>query len=217
MKDERAVLFDLGKVLIDFDHRIAVRRIQAYCTLKEEEIYNLFFDSDVTDRYERGSVSSEDFFREVKAMLGARISYDEFMPIWNEIFTPHPGMREVLSSLYGAYRLYLVSNLNESHGRYLQQQFPQYFKYFEHLFFSYELHMRKPDAAIYAAIIDFIQLPPQQIIYTDDRAELVAAAGKCGIDAFVFASTDSCKEQLRKRGIQLNAALSGAPPAARKI
>ena len=93
MNGERVILFDLGKVLIDFNHRIAVRRIKEYCALSEEEIYNLFFDSDVTDRYERGLISSEYFFQEVKAMLQATISRDDFVPIWNEIFTPHPDAR----------------------------------------------------------------------------------------------------------------------------
>ena len=203
MNEERAILFDLGKVLIDFDHRIAVRRIRKYCALSEEEIYNLFFDSDVTDRYERGLISSEYFFQEVRAMLQATISYDDFIPIWNEIFTPHPGMLEVLRSLHGACRLYMVSNLNEAHGLYLQKQFPEYFKNFEHLFLSYELKLRKPDDAIYAAIIRFIGLPPQHIIYTDDRQELVAAARRHGIDAFVFESRDSCKRELIQRHIKL--------------
>lgn len=204
MKRERVILFDLGRVLIDFDHRIAVRRITKYCTLSEEDIYNLFFDSDITDRYERGLISSEAFFQEVKAMLGASISYNNFLPIWNEIFSPHPGMIELLRSLKDTYRLYMVSNINESHSAYLKKQFAEYFKYFERLFLSYELKLRKPDEAIYTSIINVIQLPPHQIIYADDRLELVEAAQRLHIDAFVFESIDSCKRELIKRNISFD-------------
>lgn len=201
MKRERVILFDLGRVLIDFDHRIAVRRITKYCTLSEEDIYNLFFDSDITDRYERGLISSEVFFEEVKTMLGASISYSDFLPIWNEIFSPHPGMLALVRSLKDAYKLYMVSNINALHSVYLRKQFSEYFKYFQRLFLSYELKLRKPDEAIYTSIINVIQLPPQHIIYIDDRLELVEAAQRLGIDAFVFESTDSCKRELIKRDI----------------
>ena len=202
MNGEKVILFDLGRVVIDFNHLIAVERIKDYCKLKKEDIFSLFFDSDFTDRYERGLITSEDFFKEVKDMLKADITYDEFIPVWTEIFFPVPGMLEILKSLHETYKLYMVSNVNELHFLYVKNKFPQYFKYFSHVFLSYELHLRKPDKKIYQHIIDYIKLPPQNIIYTDDRDELVDAAKKLGIDAFVFRSLDLFKEELTKRNVK---------------
>lgn len=209
MIDERVILFDLGRVLIDFDHNIAVKRIKNFCSLDEKEIFNLFFDSDITDRFERGVILSSDFFKEVKKMLKAEISYEEFIPIWNEIFTPHAGMYEVVESLKDNYRLYLVSNINKLHFEYLQEKFADHFKFFNYIFLSYELGLRKPDLKIYKLIIDYINTRPQNIIYTDDRVELIDAAKKIGIDAFQFVSVASFKKELLKRDIELGMVLDG--------
>ncbi|MBL7198498.1 MAG: HAD family phosphatase [Candidatus Omnitrophica bacterium] len=209
MTEEYTLLFDLGRVLIDFDHNIAVKRIKNFCALDEESIYNLFFDSDLTDRYERGAISSLDFFHKIKKMLNAKISYEEFIPIWNKIFTPHPGMLETIESLKDNYSLYLVSNINKLHFEYLQEQFNDYFKFFSYIFLSFELGLRKPDLRIYKFIIDYLKSPAQNIVYTDDRIELVEAARKLNIDAFLFESTNSFKEELIKRNIKFDLILNG--------
>ncbi|MFC1709589.1 HAD family hydrolase [Candidatus Omnitrophota bacterium] len=208
MTDERVILFDLGRVLIDFDHTIAVKKIMQFCDLDEKGIYDLFFDSDVTDKFEKGQISSEEFFDEVRRLLNAKISYEEFVPIWNEIFTVHQGMPEILESLKDNYSLYLVSNINKLHFEYLGQQFSYCFKFFSYLFLSYELGLRKPDPKIYKFIIDYLATKPQNIVYTDDRIELIDAALKSGIDAFLFQSTDLFKEELSKRNIKFDLILN---------
>ncbi|MDD5005012.1 MAG: HAD family phosphatase [Candidatus Omnitrophica bacterium] len=208
MTQECVILFDLGRVLIDFDHNIAVKRMKHFCSLDENNIYDLFFDSDLTDRFEKGLISSLEFFQELKARLNAKISYEEFVPIWNEIFTPHPGMREIVESLKDNYSLYMVSNINELHFKYLQQQFKDYFVYFSYIFLSYELKLRKPDLKIYELIIDYLKIPAEKIIYTDDRPELVNAAKKLDIDAFVFESTAVFKEELIRRNIKFDLVLN---------
>ena len=81
-----AILCDLGNVLINFDHRIAVKKILP-CTLKnEQEVYQLFFDSALTKEYEEGKISSIEFFKGVKNLVGLDMGYNEFLPIWDNIF-----------------------------------------------------------------------------------------------------------------------------------
>jgi putative hydrolase of the HAD superfamily len=140
-------------------------------------------------------------------MLNANISYEEFLPIWNEIFTPHPGALEIVESLKDNYHLYMVSNINELHFKYLEDKFSDYFKYFSYIFLSYEMGLRKPDPKIYKSIIEYLKLPAQNIIYTDDRPELIEAAQKLNIDAFVFRNMDSLREELLKRDIKMDLAL----------
>ena len=207
MSEKRVILFDLGRVLIDFDHRLAVEKISKHCAITEEEIYALFFDSCLTDRYERGKITSLQFFQELKSLLTLSLGYEEFVPIWNEIFTPHPGMLEMLEGLKERHDLYMVSNINELHYQYLAETFPEYFNCFRHLFLSYELKMRKPDEEIYSFILSFLKLPARQVIYIDDRPELVAAARRLLFDAFVFVSTEDCRQQLEKRSIGFSAPL----------
>src|SRR4030042_6411170 len=81
-----AIIFDLGKVLVDFDHAIAAKRISAFTTKDPQEIFSLFFDSKLTGLFEEGKISPRDFFSGVQNMLNLEIGYEEFLPIWNEIF-----------------------------------------------------------------------------------------------------------------------------------
>ena len=57
-----SILCDLGNVLINFDHRVAVKKILGLTPKKEEDIYQLFFDSGLTKLYEEGKITSLDFF-----------------------------------------------------------------------------------------------------------------------------------------------------------
>ena len=204
MDNEKVLLFDLGKVIFDFDHMIAAKRITPYCAVKKEDIFELFFDSGLTSQYEKGEISSGDFFVRVKNALSADITFEQFISIWTEIFRPVAGMLEVLDALKLNYRLYMLSNINQLHFQYLQNNFPEYFIPFEYLFLSYELGLRKPDPRIYQRAADYIQKTPSSIIYTDDRADLIESARNLGFDAFVFESKDQFIKQLDYRGIALN-------------
>ena len=70
MKQEiKVVLFDLGKVLVDFDHQRSAQRIASFCKKTPQEIYALFFESPATIAFEAGKISSQDFYLEVKNFL----------------------------------------------------------------------------------------------------------------------------------------------------
>jgi len=102
----------------------------------------------------------------------------------------------------------MVSNINELHFKYLEENFKEYFKYFSYIFLSYEMGLRKPDPKIYKLIMEYLKLPAQNITYTDDRPELIEAAKRLNIDAFVFKGVDSLIEELLKRDIKLDLVLS---------
>ena len=82
----KVLLFDLGRVLVDFDHLRSAQRISAFCSKTPRQIYDLFFESGVTSAFESGKITPEDFYFQVKQMLDLKLSYDSFEPIWNDIF-----------------------------------------------------------------------------------------------------------------------------------
>ena len=65
----KAVIFDLGNVLIDFDHNIAAKRISPLSGRSPKEIFNFFFDSGITGLFEEGKIPAEEFFFKVKESL----------------------------------------------------------------------------------------------------------------------------------------------------
>lgn len=211
-KDIKAVIFDLGNVLVDFDHTIAAKKIARLSNKKEEEIFELFFDSDIIGKFEEGAFSPDKFFREVSSLLGLEISFKEFLPIWNEIFFLSPKNRFVYASavkLKNRYKLLLLSNINILHYDYLKANFPV-FDVFDNIVTSFDAGSRKPDSRIYQKALDIIGSPAESVFYTDDRLDLIDKSLELGINGFQFQSEEKLVNDLLSVGIDLNTAVN--PP-----
>lgn len=202
----KAVIFDLGNVLINFDHRIAARRILKFTDKSEQEIFDLFFDSGLTASYEEGKISSSQFFSVVKKILNLKISYKEFLPIWNEIFfltEENKAVYNLALSLKGRYTLLLLSNINEAHFAYIKKTFPV-FDAFHYIITSFELGLRKPEPQVYKKIIEILKVSAGDIFYTDDREELVESAKSLGLRAFVYKGIQQLRHDLLESGISIS-------------
>ena len=164
-----------------------------------------FFNSELTRRFEAGKIQPENFFSEVKKILRAEIEYQEFLPIWNEIFFLSEKNHQVYRMakfLRQKYRLALLSNINTLHYQHLKQKFGV-FDAFDHILASCDLGLTKPDPLIYKKALDTLGVMPQQVAYFDDRTELVEMAAALGIRGFVFRDTEQFKEDLISCGIDI--------------
>ncbi|MFZ2604063.1 MAG: HAD family phosphatase [Candidatus Omnitrophota bacterium] len=200
------LIFDLGNCLVDFDHKIAANRIKEFTDKSIEEIFNLFFDSGITGIFEEGKISPEGFFLEVKALLNAKITYEQFLPIWNEIFVLSQKNKDLYilaKALKKDYKLAVLSNINILHFEYIEKNF-SVFDAFDNVITSYQLGARKPQVEIYNRTLEMLNTPAECAFYTDDRPELIKAASKLGIKAFVFVGVEQFKKDLLKSGININ-------------
>ncbi len=201
----RAILFDLGNVLIDFDHRRAASRICAFTKKSPEEIFDLFFDSTLTGLFEEGKVSALEFFGEVKDLLGLAIDYQQFVPIWNEIFhfsEKNYGVYRLACQLKKKFKFAVLSNINILHLEYIRRVFPL----LNHLpiITSYEEGFRKPHLESYKKALQKLGAWPQDVFYTDDRQELVEAAQQLGLRGFVFKGVEGLQKDLIQSGIPIS-------------
>ncbi|MDD2679978.1 MAG: HAD family phosphatase [Candidatus Omnitrophica bacterium] len=201
----KAVLFDLGNVLVDFDYSISAKRVSRFCDRDPKDIVGFFFDSALTVLFEEGKILPADFFAKVKEALGLKLSYTAFVPIWNEIFFLSAKNRSVYSlvnNLKLRYRVALISNIDILHYEYLKKHFPV-FNVFDRLFLSYALGAVKPDRLIYQQALAALKVCPESVFYTDDRPELVKSARGLGINSFVFSDIKQLKSDLLSAGITL--------------
>lgn len=201
-----AIIFDLGNVLVDFDHLIAANRISKYCQKSSQEIYDLFFDSNCTRLFEAGKISPPDFFSEVKKSLKLSLSYFDFLPIWNEIFFMSEKNKQVLElarKLKNKYKQAILSNINRLHFDYLLAKFD--FSAFHRIFTSFELGLTKPDPEIYLRVAKELGVSSREnIFYTDDREELVREASRLGIKSFAFTGVNQLRENLKSLKIEVD-------------
>jgi FMN phosphatase YigB (HAD superfamily) len=150
-----AIIFDLGNVLIDFNHMIAAQRLSQFSDKSGRQIYDLFFDSELTGLFEEGKVTPGEFFLEVKKALNLKTDYAGFLPVWNEIFFLTPRNLEVYQLallLKKHYKLALLSNINILHLDYLKKNFPV-FDAFHCILASFELGLRKPAPLVYGVCL----------------------------------------------------------------
>ena len=202
----KVILFDLGGVLVDFDYSIAAKRIINFCNKTPNEIFNIFFSSDVTFLFEEGRINPKDFFEEIKDKLDLKLSYEGFVSIWNEIFFLSAKNRAVFSmanQLKTEYTIAMITNINILHYEYLKKNFPV-FNIFHRVFTSCELGMAKPNSLIYQKVLEELKVLPQEVFYIDDRPDLVKSAQALEIKSVVFRDVVQLKNDLMNQGVSLN-------------
>ena len=196
----KAVIFDLGRVLVNFDFKRGYQALEGLCPYAAAEIPKRLSRSDLVQRFETGLVEPRDFVAQMSAALDLEIEYDHFCRIWNSIFTDTIVPEEMLEGLAARYRLLLLSNTNAIHFEGIRQTHPM-LRHFHHLVLSYEVKAMKPRPEIFQAAIALAGCRPEECFYTDDIADYVAGARKLGIDAVQFESLEQLQGELAVRGI----------------
>ena len=169
------IVFDLGKVLVDFDYSIAARRIAARCTKPPENLHAFLGASPLLVQYETGALTRQDFFEAMRQATGFQGEVPEFGEFFADIFTAIPLMIELHASLRArGLKTYIFSNTNDLAIEHIRRNFP-FFKNFDGYILSYEVKAMKPDAPIYEALEKMAGKRGNEIIYIDDRAENIAA------------------------------------------
>ena len=188
------LLFDLGGVLVDLDFK---RSIEAFMELgcPPELFQGEFWSAGIFKEVDRGTISVEAFYDEIRRIGHLpHVSNDDIMKAWNQIIAGVP--ERVFKALIKAREqgpIYLLSNVGALHWDLCHQTIMRYtgedaLNWFEKTFASFELHLLKPEAAIYRHVIQETGLRPEDILFIDDRQENLDAAAAEGFQ--VLLSTD---------------------------
>ena len=209
------LLFDLGKVLINFDFQLGVSALHACCPLSRDEFERVLWDKVWVRRYERGEISTRDFHRYLCETAKLNLEVDEFCRIWSSVFLPELLIsEELLAALRERYRLILVSNTNEAHVDFIRSNY-RVFDYFDHRVLSFEVGSLKPDSKIFEHAIAAAARPPEALFFTDDREENVTAARRLGIHAHQFLSESRLVEALQGAGVDVEGIRGRRPNSCR--
>jgi len=173
MTKPSVVVFDLGKVLVDFDYSIAGRKIAERSARTAPEIQKLLDHSPLLYRYETGLMTRQEFFEEVRKATDFRGDIEEFSGYFANIFWEIPQMIEIHATLRRRQiPTYIFSNTNDLAVLHIRRNFP-FFSNFNGYILSYEVGAMKPDAKIYEALEKMAGKRGSQILYLDDRQENV--------------------------------------------
>ena len=199
----KAIIFDLGNVLIHFDALRSARRFAKKAEVSIGKVWKHFFTSRAEKAYTRGEITSREFFLHARRAFGTKMSFPVFSDLWNDIFWENKGIHPVLKRLGHRYPLYLISNTNALHFDHVRREFPRLFEHFTRVFPSHWLGYRKPDPRIYRKVLKAVQLRPEETVFIDDMPKFVEAARKVGMNGIQFRSNPQLIRELRQLGIEL--------------
>ncbi len=196
----KAVIFDLGRVLVNFDFKRGYQAMEGLCPYRAAEMPVRLANCDLVQRFETGLIGPRDFVAQMSAVLDLRIEYEQFCGIWSSVFTETLVPESMLEGLAARYRLLLLSNTNPIHFEALRESHAM-LRHFHDLVLSYEVKAMKPRPEIYQAAIARAGCRAEECFYTDDIAAYVTAARNLGIDAVQFESAAQLEREFAARGI----------------
>jgi len=197
----RFYYFDLGNVLLKFDHRLAARQMAALAGCAESEVWQIVFASDLEHRYERGAIDCRQFYDEFCRQTGSAPDFALLRHAAAEIFTPHEPVLDLVRRLHAAGRpLGILSNTCAAHWEYcIAGRYQTLNDCFSVYALSYKLQAMKPEPIIYARAAELAGVAPHELFFVDDRPENVAAALAAGYDAVLFTTADQLQRDLLAR------------------
>ena len=197
----KAVAFDIGKVLLDFDYLILVQKLAAQTWWSETELNHYLNQSPLLARYEIGELSSFEFFKQIKEETGFRESETSFAALFEDIFTPISGMIDLHRQIAEAgISTFTFSNTNEMAVRYIASTYDFWPKFKGHIL-SYEVGALKPEVKIYEALEECSGFTAGEIAYIDDLAENCATASERGWLVCCHKDESCSREFFRELGV----------------
>jgi putative hydrolase of the HAD superfamily len=197
-----ALLFDLGRVVLDVDFGRTVRLWADHAGCEVADLLARFARDELYQRHERGEISDPAFFAGLRKSLRIDLSDAQFLDGWNAIFAGvMPGMDRMLARAAGRLPLYAFSNTNSPHVEYFSVRYADVLGHFREIFLSSSIGLRKPDAEAYDHVVKAIGVPAQRIVFFDDLAENIGAARERGLIAVHVTSPDDVARALEALGI----------------
>ena len=188
-KKIKNIVFDLGGVLVDLDFKAAINGLQkaGFANVKEQLL--AFDRGGIFQKFEVGEITADEFRTTIRENSTVTLTDEEIDALWNAMLLEIPREKlELILDLRGKYMVYLLSNTNSIHWDYVCKNAFNYrgFRmndYFEETFLSYEMHLAKPDKAIYEKVLQDANLLAEETLFIDDSEANCKAAEEVGIHA----------------------------------
>ncbi|MES2337293.1 MAG: HAD-IA family hydrolase [Pseudomonadota bacterium] len=197
-----SVIFDVGKVLYDWNPRFLYERL-----IPDDEALDAFLRDVVTTQWHFQHDAGRPF-AETSAELSLRFpQHAELIGQWGPRFNetipgPVPGMPALVADLDSAgVPLFAITNFSGEFWKPFRAQESAMFDRFRDVVVSGDEKLIKPDPAIYRLALKRFGLEPGDAVFVDDNAANVDAAAALGIHAVLFTDEPALRAALRRFGL----------------
>lgn len=193
MQEIKNIIFDLGGVIINLDIPKTISEFNKLSKTNFEAIYTQIQQSQLFDLFDKGQITEQEFINSIKTKLNPNLSNAQILYAWNAMLLDFPKHRfDFLLSLKNKYRIFLLSNTNETHitvfEKILHNQhgYKNLEPFFEKTYYSCRIGMRKPDKEIFEYVLKENNLIPNECIFIDDSPQHIIGAKSAGITSFLL-------------------------------
>lgn len=195
----RAVIFDIGRVLVKLDVARAVEGLSSGISISPTELWSALEKDPRWQDWQEGRISSHDWYLHVTRRFASPLKFDQFRDAWNRSLDPQPLQSDDLfTALAKKHKLALLSNTDPIHVAYLESTY-SFFQFFPPAVRIYSCAVRacKPSPVIFQAALKALRTPPAQAVFIDDILAYVEAARSLGLNAIQYLNPVQLRADLR--------------------
>ena len=196
------ILFDMGNVLIHFDRRVFLDRLDVSEADKQLLLREVFLSVEWV-QMDRGTLAEPEAEVRMCRRLPQHLhsAVHELVSCWDDPMLPIAGMAELVEELKGkGYGIYLLSNASVRQHEYWPK-IPGW-QFFDGKIISADEKVMKPHPDYYLRAIERFRLVPGECFFIDDVPANIEGALYCGIPGAVFHSdVKLLRSQLRAAGV----------------
>ena len=204
------LIFDLGGVIINIDPSLTIKEFNLfakkngdilnsldYKLFESNEMINFFFD------FEKGLISENNFRNSLNNLIGINLDNNNFDIIWNKlILSINYNIVDLIISLKNKFNVFVLSNTNSIHEKFFNNLFIKKYNLglkdiFHKVYYSHEIHFRKPEIEIYKLILDQNNFLGDEVIFFDDIDENLIASKKLNFNTFQVLEIDKFEKFLK--------------------
>lgn len=205
------IIFDFGGVIIDIDYNKTVEEFKALGVKDFDKLYSQHQQNRLFDLLETGKIEPENFISELQKDLPPKVSPKEIESAWNALLLSYPRRRiDYIQKINGDFPIFLLSNTNAIHEKCfserLEKEHPDvnWELLFDQIYYSHEVGMRKPNAAIFELVLREQELDPTETLFIDDTLQHIEGAQKVGLQTHHLQKGEAIDEVLPRILAKLN-------------
>ena len=186
MKNIKAIIFDLGGVILNIDYDLTVKEFEKLGVLNSASYYSKGEQKKLFDDLETGKISEKEFIDSIKLKTN-NANANQIKYAWNKMLLNLPLERLLsIKRMMCKYQTFLLSNTNSIHISFFKNgldasEWKLFKSVFNKIYFSYEIGMRKPSNKIFEYVLKDNHLQAENVLFIDDSIQHINAAKKIGI------------------------------------
>jgi glucose-1-phosphatase len=199
----RAIIFDIGRVLIRIDVARAMQGLAVGTSLSPAELWTAIERDPQWSDWQTGRITARDWYLHLSKRFGVNFTFEQFTEIWNRVLDPVAIHEDAFfKALSRNYRLALLSNTDPIHVQHMEATY-SFFAFFPVRIYSCAVGASKPDPLVYREALRSLKVQAQEAAYIDDIAAYVEAAQRLGMTGIQFESPSQLTSSLKALGVDL--------------